>query len=185
MAEFDYFWTKQEMLDFLKAAFAEGFTVYNYKDVATPDFVICDSAAALEAALQRREFNFVLTRADITRHPFKMSKFIREGVELWYFRTRVGGPCIEFYFWDLYERDGKRVVPCGLLTYHSKILHPETDQFEPAGDAIKQVFNAMIAPLRKSASKVKSAKRTAYVSPGVATLLAAGYVLAAPFDIAK
>jgi hypothetical protein len=184
MAEFDYFWTKQEMLDFLSAAFTAGFTVYNYKDVATPEFVICNSASEIEAAVGQREFSFVLTRADITRYPFKMSKFVRDGDERWYFRTRVGGPCIETYFWDLYERDGKRVVPCALITYHGKILHPETDQFEPAGDEIKKVFNAMVTPLRKKARKVKSIKRTAYVSPGVDALLASGYVLAAPFDVA-
>jgi hypothetical protein len=41
----------------------------------------------------------------------------------------------------------------------------------------------MIAPLRKKAKKVKSIKKTAYVSPGVETLLKAGYVLAKPFGM--
>jgi hypothetical protein len=185
MAEFNYFWTKQEMLAFLNAAFEAGFTIHNYKDVATPTLVICNSGSEIAAALAHHEFNFVLTRADITRHPFKLSPFMRDGAELWYFRTRVGGPCIEVYFNDLYERDGRQVVPCTLLAYHAKILHPETDQFEPAGDAIKKEFNAMIAPLRKKAKKVKSIKRTAYVSPGVVSLLASGYVLAKPFDAAS
>lgn len=182
MAEFNYFWTKQEMLDFLNAAFTAGFTVCNYKDVTTPVFLICNSTVDIEAAVARREFRFVLTHGDISRYPFKFRPFIREGVELWYFHTDVGGPCLELYFWDLYERDGKRVVPCALLTYHGKIIHPETKQVEPAGDEIKEVFNALVTPLRKKARKVKSIKCTAYVSPGVDALLASGYVLAAPFE---
>jgi hypothetical protein len=182
MAEFDYFGTKSEILAYLKAALAAGFTIYSHKAVSTPDFVICDSDAGVEAAVLRHEFIFVLTRPDITRYPFKFSSFKRDGVELWYFRTVVGGPCIEVSFHDVYARDGKRVVPGTYFAYHSKILHPETDEFEPAGDEIKKVFNAMIAPLRKKARKVKSIKRTAYVSPSVEGLLKTGYILAKPFD---
>lgn len=185
MAEFAYFWTKREMLDFLCAAFNAGYTVQVNKDMPTPTHAICNTIGEIEAAVGRREFAFILTRADITSYPFKFRQFARDGVDLWYFRTRVGGPCIEIYSADLYERDGKQIVPCSTLAYHSKILHPDTDQFEPAGDAIVKEFNAMIAPLRKKAKKVKSTKRTAYVSPGVVVLLASGYVLATPFEAAS
>lgn len=183
MAEFYYFWTKQEMLAFLNSTFEAGFTVHINKDVTTPTFVICNTAADIEVAVLQREFSFVLTRADITRYQFKLRSFMRDDVEFWYFNPRVGGPCIEVYFYDIYEDAGKSVVPSTLLTYHSKILHPETDQFELAGEAIKMEFNAMTALLRKKAKKVKSIRRTAYVSPGVVTLLKSDFVLAKPFDV--
>jgi hypothetical protein len=181
MAEFTYFWTKQEMLDFLVAAFNEGFKIQVNKTTQSPVFIVFDSATAIEAAVANGEFNFVLTRADITRYPFKFRPIIRDGEELWYFRTRVGGPCVEVSFHEPYEQHGKSVVAGTYLAYHSKILHPETDQFEPAGDVVKKEFNALIAPLRKKSKKVKSIKCTAYVSPGVMGLLGSGYVLNTPF----
>lgn len=181
MAEFNYFLTKCELVDILERAIEHGYTIQLNKNLDRPVPIFLRDLASIEYAIQNKDFAFVLTRNDLTRYPFKFEHFTRDGETFWYFRTRVGGPCIEIYFWNPYEKNGVRYVPCAEIAIYSKILHPETDEEELAGVAAKSLFSFFISPLRKSSKKVKSVKRTAYVSSGVMALLDSGYVLNEPF----
>lgn len=182
MAEFDFFCTKTELVGLLKEALVDGYRVQQKKHLQSPDRQYCETADDVEAAIACDQYAFLLERSDMTRYAVQLQSADREGVTFWYLRPNEGGPVIEVYFWAPFEKDGRRVVPCSLLTHPTRIINPSTDELEPAGESVKAAFAAIVAGIRKRSRRVRSMTRTAFVMPGVDEMLAAGWSLASPFD---
>lgn len=183
MAEFYYFCTKNEFVGLLHASLIDGYVVHVNKHLAVPISTICTTVEEINSAIDDGQQAFFLARPDITRYPVELISVEREdGSLFWYPRSREGGPVIEAYFWSPYEKNGRRIAPCSLLTYHAKIINPDSGQFEPSGVAIKQAFGELVTSLRKRSRQVKAATRSAFVSPGMDAMLASGWVLAPPFE---
>ena len=182
MAEFYYFGTKQEFISLLQSALHTGYNVQINNDLTVPIPEFCENENEIETLVGNKQYAFLLTRPDITRYPVGIMNFTRAGASLWAARPRHGGPSIEVYFWAPYEKDGKRIIPCWLLTYNSKIISPNTNQFEAAGSPMKSAFNKIIGSLRKNARRIKGRNGTAYVSSGVEAMLAAGWRLSSQYD---
>jgi hypothetical protein len=182
MAEFDYFLTQGEFVRLLEAAVVTGYVVHVKKHLPTPMPQLCRTTEEISAAVGTGDCSFLLERSDMSRYPIELIRVDKSGSQFWYPRPKEGGPVIEAYFYPPFEKGDRRVVPCSLLTYHAKIINPNTGQFEPAGDVIKSAFRSMISGLRKASRQVRAVKRSAFVSSGVDAMIKAGCVLAPPFD---
>lgn len=181
MADFDCFVTREEFLSLLQRALAEGYVVHVKRHLVAPIPEICRTAEDVASAMRDGQHAFLLEKPKVSRYPVELVPADRNGSRFWYARSKEGGPVIEAHYFSPFEKEGRRVVPCSLVTYHTQIINPKSGQLEAAGKPIKEAFSFLIAPLRKASRRVKSEKRSAMVSPGVDALLASGWSLAAPF----
>ena len=184
MAELDVFISRAEYVEFLCAALASGYRIQSNKNLRSPEAEYCSSEADIRTAVDASQYAFLLEREDFSRYPVKLRSFERDGTVWWYPRAAEGGPAIETCHWAPYEKAGRRIVPCALLACPSSTIEPETRATERAGPALKAAFSELTAPLRKVCRRVKSARRSALVTPGIDELLASGWRLADPFESA-
>lgn len=182
MADVDCFVTRDEFLGLLQGALAEGYVVHAKKHLVAPVPAICRTAEDVASAVMDGQHAFLLERPDLSRYPIELVPVDKDGSRFWYARSKEGGPVIEAHYFAPFEKEGRRVVACSLVTYHTQIINPKTGQFEAAGESIKEAFSLLLTPLRKASRRVKAEKRSAMVSPGVEALLASGWSLAAPFE---
>ncbi len=185
MADLDYFITRDEFATLLEASFDNGFRLCINKNVPWPKHECIEMKESIRPVLESKQHAFMLERADFSRYPVRLRSIEREGVTLWYPRTKEGGPVIEIYFFAPFAKDDARFIPCSLITYHTTIVNPVTGLEEPAGETIKRVYDELVLPIRERFKCVRSAKRTAYVSPGAQAMVEAGWQLAPPFDAKK
>ena len=181
MAEFNCFLNKTELVEFLANALRDGFTVWLNKNYPRPTAEPCANAQDIRAAIENRQFAFLLERPDFTRYPLSLRAIERHGQRMWYPRAKEGGPMIEVYFFEPFTRENRGLIPCSLLSYHPKIIVPTTGEFEATGEEVKRAFGSLCAGLRGQSRRVRSKTKTAYVMPGIEAMLAAGWSLAEPF----
>lgn len=181
MAELDYFCTRAEFTSLLKEALAAGYKVQMKKHLSAPKLQYCATVDDVECAVAGGQHAFLLERDDLTRYVLKPQSAERDGVPFWYVRPKEGGPLIEMYFFSPYEREGRKVVPCSLISYHQRVINPSTGEPEPAGQAVKVAFGDLVRGLRTQSRRVRWTSRMALVSPDVESMLAEGWTLDAPF----
>jgi hypothetical protein len=184
MAEFDCFLILDEYIDLLEGALGAGFRLILDKNMRELKYEYVSERSAVRDLINPNQKAFLLERDDFSRYPVELRPIQRDGIPIWYPQAVNGGPVIETRFYFPFERDGERTVPCSSIAYSSMIVNPATREREPAGDSIKEAFNSLVLPLRKRSRKVRSKKRTAYVTDGVQAMLDAGWHLARPFDAA-
>ena len=185
MAELDCFLTEDEFIGLQEKALDDGYEISLNKNLrqAVPEFV--RSGEEVRARVKEGQYSLLLGRSDFTRHPVALRPIERGGQSYWYPRAKEGGPVIEIHYFAPFEKGGKKIVPCSLLSYQERIVNPSTRKQEEAGEPIKKAFAALFADLRGKSRRVKSASRAAYVSPGVDALISEGWSLGPPFDKAK
>jgi hypothetical protein len=185
MAELDCFITLDEFADILGRALDEGFSLCLNKNVLDPQYEYVNQKESVRELLHQKQYAYILERKDFTRFPAQLRPIQREGSTVWYPRPREGGPNIEAYFFGDYVKEGLRFVACSLFAHGTKILNPSTGREEPAGGEVNKAFQSLLAPLKREAARVRSTKRTAYVSAGVQVMLKSGWRLAPPFTDAR
>jgi len=181
MAELNCFITNAEFIGLLQGALADGYVIHSKRHLSSPMPAICHSAEEVASAVSGGQHAFILERPEVCRYPIELVPVEGNGSRFWYARSKEGGPVIEAHYFAPFEKVGRRVVPCSLVAYHTRIINPRTGQLEAAGEPIKVAFSLLLAPLRKTSRRVKSAKQSAIVSPGVDALISSGWSLAPPF----
>ena len=177
----DCFITRNEFRQFLLTALDSGCEIQVNKNLTSPIPAVCAGAEEVISAVNDGARSFLLEHPKISRHPISLSHFIKDGVTMWYPRSKVGGPAIEVMYWAPFEKEGEKIIPCSLISYHSKIFNPKSGELEPAGEAVKIFSRSLLAPLREISKTVRSKNRSAIMTPDVENMLASGWILAAPF----
>ena len=181
MAEHDLFVTEKEFVELIASALDDGFRIQLNKNLPTPAPEYCATRAEIEQAVKQGQYAFLLERDDFTRYPVKVRQVVVNGKEFWYPRSKEGGPVIEAFYWAPFQRDGQTYVPCSLFASHTKIVTPGDRSHEPSGSAVVRALQALVASMQAASQRVKSHRKSAYVSPGIQEALAAGAKLAEPF----
>jgi hypothetical protein len=175
------FVTKHEFVELLASALADGFKIQLDKKLPTPAPEYCGTRADIEREVGQGQYAFLLERGDFSRYPVKIRQVVVNGKEFWYPRSKEGGPVIDACYFDPFQKEGERYVPCSLFSCHTKIVTPGDRTVEPAGSAVVKALLGLVAPLQSASQKVKSSRKSAFVSPGVQEALASGAKLAEPF----
>ena len=173
--------TREEFVELLASALADGFRIQLNKNLPTPSPEYCATRAEIERAVGQGQYAFLLERADFSRYPVEIRHVTLDGKETWYPRAKEGGPVIEASYFAPFEKEGERYVPCSLFSCHTKIATPGDRTVEPAGSAVVKALLGLVAPMQSASQKVKSNRKSAFVSPGVQEALASGAKLAEPF----
>lgn len=182
MAEANWFITEADLRELLEKALGGGYRISLNKNFKQPSQVLLEDAESCGESIKRGEHAFLLERDDFTRYPIGLREITKEGIRYWYPRAKEGGPAIEVYYFSPFEKAGRKVIPCSLISYHEKILNPANNREEPAGAAVKKAFSALLGELTR-AKKVKAVHSSANLSPRVLDMLSSGWELAAPYAI--
>lgn len=185
MAGHDLFVTREEFVELLASALGAGFRIQLNKNLPTPSPEYCATRSEVEQAIGQGQHAFLLERDDFSRYPVKIRHVTLDGKETWYPRAKEGGPVIEASYFAPFEREGERYVPSSLFACHTKIVTPGDRAVEPAGSAVVRALQALVAPIQSASQKVKSNRKSAFVSPGVQEALASGAKLAEPFTASE
>jgi hypothetical protein len=185
MAEFNCFVTEEDIVELLQKALGDGFKIYLDKTFPSPIAEVCADAEAVRGAVKHDQYAFLLEHPRFSRYPVGLRPIERNGERCWYPRSKEGGPVIEVHFFAPFNKGDLGFIPCSLLAYHTKIINPVTEEFEPAGEEIRRAFAALTSIFRRGSRRVRSKTRSAYVLPRVDAMLASGWNLAQPFTSAQ
>lgn len=178
MAGHDLFVTREEFVELLGSALAAGFRIQLNKNLPTPSPEYCATRSDIERAVGQGQHAFLLERDDFSRYPVEIRQVVLDGKETWYPRAKEGGPVIEAQYFAPFETEGERFVACSLFSCQAKIMTPGDRSVEPAGSAVVKALLALVAPIQAASQKIKSNRKSAFVSPGVQQVLDSGAKLA-------
>lgn len=179
MAAVNFYITELEFFGLRDRAMDLGHSVWPTQKYAASHPPAYSSKEEIDALSKYDKYAFILTRDDYCRYPIVYKDMMKEEKRYWYWSGGNCGPAIQAYFWAPYERGGVRLIPCSLFCYDRKIMNPSRE-FEVPGKPIATALRELLAPIRKTARRVKFVTRTPYVSQGVEKMLAQGWTLAPP-----
>lgn len=179
MPEVKYYLTELEFFNLRNRAMDLGHAVWPTRKYAVSRPPAYSSIEEIDALSKYDKYAFILTRGDYCRHPIVYRDMLKRGKRYWYWSAGNCGPAIQAYYWAPYKRGGAKLIPGSLFCYDGKFMNPNRE-FEVAGKPIATALRELLAPIRKTARRVKFATRSPYVSQGIEEMLAKGWTLAPP-----